>query len=392
MYKLLLLLFATTLFAAPQWAVEPIGQLDDAEIYDLCIIENQVWCATTAGVRIWDISRDLCLTADGLPDALYCQAIAATGPRNIWVATLKQGLYHFDGQSWNRFSRPEGLPGNRVNDVVFDQTQRLWVATDRGLYIYDQGFKPVSFSHHARASVLGLESGPSGVLAELEGGAIYALTSDSSELLVAADGSFRKRVRQDHAGHVWFSENKLTDTARIVSDSPALQHSALPADLNDNLVVPFIVTQEQTLMVGRQGGLSIFDREWQTLSLDDKARVTVIMQDKADRIWVAAGNSLYTIANSEQQLAPFAYTLECRNYPNPFNPETTFSFTLEQDGMTSMKIYDVLGRQVALLTNQSLAAGPHTISWNAANQASGVYYAVLQTAGQTMTHKILLQK
>jgi hypothetical protein len=78
--------------------------------------------------------------------------------------------------------------------------------------------------------------------------------------------------------------------------------------------------------------------------------------------------------------------------PNPFNLETTISFTLPTAQETQLIIYDVHGREVALLLSGPSPAGAHTISWNADQQSSGIYLVRLQTEAGEVSQKILLLK
>lgn len=74
------------------------------------------------------------------------------------------------------------------------------------------------------------------------------------------------------------------------------------------------------------------------------------------------------------------------NYPNPFNPQTMLTFSLEQSGPVQLVIYDVLGRQVASLFNGRLAQGVHHFPFDASSLGAGVYFAQLQQPdGQMMT-------
>ena len=66
-----------------------------------------------------------------------------------------------------------------------------------------------------------------------------------------------------------------------------------------------------------------------------------------------------------------------QNYPNPFNPSTMIRFELAQSGNVRLAIYDILGRKVAELANGFEQTGPHSVSWNAAEQASGIYLVQL---------------
>ena len=62
-----------------------------------------------------------------------------------------------------------------------------------------------------------------------------------------------------------------------------------------------------------------------------------------------------------------------QNYPNPFNPSTTISYQLTTDAKVSLKIYDLLGREVAALVDEDKPAGYHEVRWNALTYSSGMY-------------------
>ncbi len=70
-----------------------------------------------------------------------------------------------------------------------------------------------------------------------------------------------------------------------------------------------------------------------------------------------------------------------QNFPNPFNPTTQFSFSIAEPGFVVLKVYDVLGKEVAALVNKRLEPGAHTVRWDAASFPSGVYFYRLETSG-----------
>jgi subtilisin-like proprotein convertase family protein len=88
---------------------------------------------------------------------------------------------------------------------------------------------------------------------------------------------------------------------------------------------------------------------------------------------------------------PDSYSLE-QNYPNPFNPATTIRFNMSKPGFTSLKVYDILGKEVANLVNQNMNAGSHSINFNASALPSGVYFYKLETDGFTDVKKMSLIK
>jgi len=81
-----------------------------------------------------------------------------------------------------------------------------------------------------------------------------------------------------------------------------------------------------------------------------------------------------------------------QNYPNPFNPETQIHFTLPASDNVSLKVYDLLGRQVATLVNGLRSAGSNTISFQAAGLSSGTYIYRLEAAGQAAEKQMILLK
>ena len=81
-----------------------------------------------------------------------------------------------------------------------------------------------------------------------------------------------------------------------------------------------------------------------------------------------------------------------QNYPNPFNPTTTIGFSLPTSSDVSLKIFNLLGEEVATLVSGRVDAGTHAIQWDATVQASGVYFYRLRAGGFTETRKLVLMR
>jgi hypothetical protein len=81
-----------------------------------------------------------------------------------------------------------------------------------------------------------------------------------------------------------------------------------------------------------------------------------------------------------------------QNYPNPFNPATTIRFSIPKTGFVSLKVYDVLGNEIAELVNENLNPGSYKVSWNAGGFASGVYFYKLITNDFVSVKKMILVK
>lgn len=98
-----------------------------------------------------------------------------------------------------------------------------------------------------------------------------------------------------------------------------------------------------------------------------------------------------TTSSAPMQSRPVGFEL-AQNFPNPFNPSTTIQFTLPQDDAVRLKVFDASGREVQTLVSGRTSRGSHTVSFNAANLASGVYLYRLETSTFSETKKMLLVK
>lgn len=79
-------------------------------------------------------------------------------------------------------------------------------------------------------------------------------------------------------------------------------------------------------------------------------------------------------------------------YPNPFNPSTTISFAIPEAGHVELKIFDLSGREISVLVNGAVAAGSHSVDWNAESLPSGTYFYTMKSANYTASKKLLLLK
>lgn len=93
-----------------------------------------------------------------------------------------------------------------------------------------------------------------------------------------------------------------------------------------------------------------------------------------------------------QQLVQLPLFLLKQNFPNPFNPTTTISFNIQKSGFVSLKVYDLLGKEVDTLIEGQVDAGTTTVQWNAAHFPSGVYFYRLQMKDYVEVKKMILLK
>ena len=89
---------------------------------------------------------------------------------------------------------------------------------------------------------------------------------------------------------------------------------------------------------------------------------------------------------------PIEYKLYTKNYPNPFNPGTTINYSIPTNSMVQLVVYNILGKEVAILVNEDKLAGSYTVNFNGSELSSGVYFYTLTTGTEVISNKMLLIK
>ena len=93
----------------------------------------------------------------------------------------------------------------------------------------------------------------------------------------------------------------------------------------------------------------------------------------------------------KDKTVPKTYRL-AQNYPNPFNPITTICFDLPKSSFVTLKIFNILGKEITTLVNEKRSAGEYKMEWNSKGLPSGIYLYRLKTGDFIETRKLVLQK
>ncbi|MFZ5948434.1 MAG: S8 family serine peptidase [Stygiobacter sp.] len=171
-----------------------------------------------------------------------------------------------------------------------------------------------------------------------------AATNDGKEIIITPDNV--------PCGY-WFSMGSTTNTASSTSDGRAFQVKCVVTDASNST---YTVTKNV------DGSSSILAKQ----NISDSSKVEMLEKEN--------------------------YTESLDNYPNPFNPTTKISFSIPNSSHVSLKIFDILGREIAVLANQVFSAGRYTFEFNASNLPSGTYIYHLRTDNKTITKKMLIIK
>lgn len=110
-----------------------------------------------------------------------------------------------------------------------------------------------------------------------------------------------------------------------------------------------------------------------------------VLQTKKENV------SSFPTGVENQKIEPLKFNL-AQNYPNPFNPSTNFHFSIPKDGIVTLKIYDVLGNEVATYSDGFMKAGEYNAEFNGSKLASGVYFYKLTAGEFSSVKKMILTK
>ncbi len=253
---------------------------------------------------------------------------------------------------------------------------------------------------------------------------IYAITIDDLDNIYVT-GSITEEIRLDHVSPPSLNNNYMTikynpegdvlwgksyDTsshnesanALCLSNSGDYLFVAGSTRIGNNLDSQDVATVKYDVLTGEQLQASIISGPGKG---EDNA--LGICSDTSNNIYVAgyirniitgadmfisryAGGDLIEVKNISTKV-PGRFNLY-QNYPNPFNPSTSIKFDVPYTGSIKMVVYDILGRQVEILVNETLRSGTYEVSFSSVNLASGVYFYELTTDNFRDIKKMILIK
>ena len=340
------------------------------------------------------------------------QSLYFDSDNNLWVGTYTRGVAKFDGSTWALYDTSNSdLPTNDIRDIAADSNGSIWVITWNWLISFDgqvwNRYQPENFSEF--------------------GSSFYALNIDRQDI---------KWIGFWDAGLACFNGNNWTNYNT--------ENSGLP----DNGIRGIAIDSQDHKWITTRGGMAEFDgNTWTVFTSDNSGLpykwVTEIAIDQFDRKWfgiisrgvacfdgaewqqfagpqsplsgflvnaididfdnkvwiggdagVSAGLTVYDedqIQGVEPVITSFPDKLYLeQNYPNPFNAQTEIRYALQQTGPVSLKVFDIVGREVATLVQEVQNAGSYNITFDGAGVPSGIYFYQLQFGAEYRVKKMLL--
>ncbi len=320
-------------------------------------------------------------------------AITEDNVGNIWISTDYNGLVKYNSGHYEKFSSSDStLPNDNVSCLLADGNN-LWIGTKKGL-------ARLNLQNYNWKVYTPDNSG-------LPGYGIIQIKKDNTGTLWALVGSYWNGSSWDVGGLAKFTGNGWTAIPRDVSG------------LSKKSLLSFDIATDNTLWIGTNAGIVKFVGE-NNFSVYDISNspiptnnVTNIALDALNNIWFSTvsgypgadqsdlgvfnekGIVLKVKEDKRDNLIARGYFLS-QNYPNPFgaqtNNTTQISYSIPKSKYVSLKIYDLLGREVAVLVNSFKTSGIYRLQFNALNLPSGVYFYRLKIGNIVLTRKMVYFK
>jgi len=190
------------------------------------------------------------------------------------------------------------------------------------------------------------------------------------------------------------------DESADVDDDDLTYHFTAELVINDQLTTEYDTTLSNNEMLIDYK--SVFDEIFAAQSMLAAIEWDVSVSDGVEEVMAENGpltvglNASDAVLSINEELLPDKFALH-QNYPNPFNPITTLRYDLPEQSMVNIIIYDLLGRHVRTLLNQTQDAGYRSVIWNATNDygkpvSAGVYLYKIQVGKFVQTRKMVLLK
>jgi choice-of-anchor A domain-containing protein/uncharacterized repeat protein (TIGR01451 family) len=397
---------------------EPVGSLS---------IEETVWTisadffgnllAGTAGGRLY-ISYDDGVSWTHINSSMhvgFIWSIAVTNTGGILIST-EQGMFFSSnvGASW---TGPLGGLGFDIRAVAIDNNTDAWYAAGWGLGVYksiDFGSTWIPVNSGLGSFVVNslvidsqgrLYAGTfdSGVYMSTNGGAVWSTTNLSYSFVWAMAATSTDQIyAATYGGGVFCSTDNGTSWQPVNSGLGAQYVYAIAVNAADEVYVSTwtggIFKYSTTMAKSHANDNTVTSGIWEPVGLTGTNIGALMVDRRASAVYAGGDNgTIYkrkenTVTEAESNEAlPEEFSLS-QNFPNPFNPGTNIKFSIPVQGYYNLRIYNIVGEQVAQLINGEMEPGHHEVFFDARHLSSGIYLYSLVGKNISITRKMILMK
>ncbi|MCK9279357.1 MAG: T9SS type A sorting domain-containing protein [Melioribacteraceae bacterium] len=327
----------------------------------------------------------------------------------LWGA-CNFGLLKYDGNNWELLNDiNSGMPNIHLYDLDIDSENNIWCGSTNSILKYDGSSwteYTASNSGILNSSLYNIAVDKNNVVIAtftkgvsiIENGTVTNFTSSNSPLLSTFLST--SNIEIDKENNVWISDRNY-GAYIYKNDGSWSTLTKENSGLNTNYLREIYSDSKDNLWFVSQDGLAKYDgTNWQYLNTSNSGIGTNICRslfiDSKGNFWVGsyAGLSFHDSnlldIKDEIDALPIDYGLS-QNYPNPFNPTTSITYQIPKSSFISLKIYDLLGKEIASIVNELKQAGEYTENISLP-LSSGIYFYRLQTDEYTATKKMIMLK
>lgn len=396
--------------------------IPSSEVYDIEIDkQNNIWIATEEGLakfnnQSWEIFDT---TNSGLPLYNSVRHLSIDLNGTLWLATRQpayvsailkgSGLTRFDGNNWTVYNTENsGLPSNYISCINVDNQGTVWMGTG----IYDYYVEGLVQFDRKNWKIYNMDN------SDIPSNIVNSIGFDKDNNVWICTGMYWNPPYTSKSGgglakfdglnwSIYNKENSLL---------PSNDITALLFDNNDNIwigTMPYY-TKYNEQYIG--GGLACFHEEssWQVFNTENSPlpsnTITSLVFDSKTNLWIGTspqwiGNGNCTLGGivvynpvgavvkntNGEETNPKHYSL-FQNYPNPFNPVTVIGYQLPVTSTISLKVYNLLGQEVATLFEGIRQPGNYEATFDGSELTSGIYFYRLMLGNYEETKKLILLK
>jgi hypothetical protein len=340
------------------WSPRSNGLVND-QVTSLAMNGTSIFAGTTFGLYVSNDDGESWTIVDSMSTSQISALVSNSG--KVFAGTSGQGVFISTDNGGTWAPADSGLKSLAITGFTISGGNVFVGTSGQGVYSYTGGVPAWS-----------------AVNPGLTNTAITCLASKGTNLFAGtAGGPYTSTASSIN----W---NPITDSGQVAVSINAIAASGPYLFCGTN-VGPYLSTDNGNTWESMLTGLPLNTQGITALAISGSNAFAGAYQGG---VWVGSLTGITAIDAQPSQI-PAAFALS-QNYPNPFNPTTVIRYQLSAPCFVVLKVYDVLGREVATLEDAKKSTGIHEVEFNGAHLASGVYFYRLAAAGFSETKKMLL--